>query len=133
MISTVAHCLLDIRLVVWTWKVSASCCYVCAFGCQRPSHAGGEVERGHVPYPHAPAVEHDRHSVDSDGQNDSEVEQDDEDALEPRDRRGIFGCPFPGCWRTFNHAVNKTLHIRRKHTFEKPHKCDFPGCDKVRL
>jgi hypothetical protein len=42
-------------------------------------------------------------------------------------------CPFPGCGKVFNHAVNKTLHIRRKHTFEKPHKCVFAGCDKVSL
>lgn len=44
---------------------------------------------------------------------------------------GSIMCPFPGCGRSFNHAVNKTLHIRRRHTFDKPHRCDFPGCNKV--
>ena len=62
-------------------------------------------------------------------------EWDDDDGEVDDDKRGgsTSVCPFPGCGKVFNHAVNKTLHIRRRHTFEKPHKCDFPGCDKVKM
>jgi hypothetical protein len=45
----------------------------------------------------------------------------------------VIACPFAGCGKVFNHAVNRTMHVRRVHTFHKPHKCDFEGCGKVRF
>jgi hypothetical protein len=66
----------------------------------------------------------------------AKMEEWDDEEVDEDDKRGggsTSVCPFPGCGKVFNHAVNKTLHIRRRHTFEKPHKCDHPGCDKVRL
>ena len=73
-------------------------------------------------------------TIDGEEDLNPDVDSEDEDSLSVgsgSSNRGTMLCPFPGCGRVFNHAVNKTLHIRRKHTFEKPHKCDFPGCDKV--
>ena len=45
-------------------------------------------------------------------------------------KRKVKVCQY--CGREFNHAVNRTLHIRRAHTHERPFTCPVEGCDKVR-
>ncbi len=44
--------------------------------------------------------------------------------------RGHLTCPYL-CGRTFKHASQRILHVRRSHTFEKPFHCSEEGCDKA--
>lgn len=44
---------------------------------------------------------------------------------------GHLTCPYyPDCERTFKHASERVIHVRKVHTGEKPFKCSYEGCDK---
>lgn len=40
-------------------------------------------------------------------------------------------CPWPGCSRSFAGPWNVQQHIREKHTFERPYKCDDCAADGI--
>ena len=43
---------------------------------------------------------------------------------------GHLPCPY-GCGRTFKHASQRIIHVRKAHTGERPFKCKFEGCEKA--
>ena len=43
---------------------------------------------------------------------------------------GHLVCPF-NCGRTFNHASQRIIHVRKAHTGERPFVCKFEGCSKA--
>lgn len=43
---------------------------------------------------------------------------------------GPLPCPF-GCGRSFKHATQKAIHVRKAHTGERPFACPHAGCDRA--
>mmetsp|Transcript_27324 Transcript_27324/g.93266 ORF Transcript_27324/g.93266 Transcript_27324/m.93266 type:complete len:426 (-) Transcript_27324:194-1471(-) len=43
---------------------------------------------------------------------------------------GPIACPYQ-CGRTFKHATQKAIHVRKAHTFERPFVCKVEGCNKA--
>ena len=43
---------------------------------------------------------------------------------------GHIACPY-GCGRSFKHATQKAIHVRKAHTGERPFTCKFDGCGKA--
>ena len=43
---------------------------------------------------------------------------------------GPLPCPY-GCGRSFKHATQKAIHIRKAHTGERPFVCSNEGCDRA--
>ena len=43
---------------------------------------------------------------------------------------GPLPCPF-GCGRSFKHATQKAIHVRKAHTGERPFVCPHAGCDRA--
>ena len=43
---------------------------------------------------------------------------------------GHIPCPY-GCGRSFKHATQKAIHVRKAHTGERPFECKHPGCGKT--
>ena len=42
---------------------------------------------------------------------------------------GHIPCPY-GCGRSFKHATQKAIHVRKAHTGERPFECKHHGCGK---
>jgi len=44
---------------------------------------------------------------------------------------GHLACPYyPNCERTFKHASERVIHVRKAHTGERPFLCPFEDCEK---
>ena len=43
---------------------------------------------------------------------------------------GPLPCPF-GCGRSFKHATQKAIHVRKAHTGERPFACSHEGCERA--
>ena len=43
---------------------------------------------------------------------------------------GPLPCPY-GCGRSFKHATQKAIHVRKAHTGERPFVCSHEGCGRA--